>query len=258
MVLRPILDSDQPSEADRLPAWDAVERRQTQRAQAWWLVSQPDHAAVSGQIAARFGASGFPQVPPEIVRAIALHDSGWSLFESDAHAQPQLHPDGRPVSFFEVEPDTFLRAWTASIDRVAHDSAVGGYMVSQHFEALGKFRIARDQDPPDVRMRLIRFVDTQRRQRELWIHDAGDSLSWDSWLPVLQFCDIFSLYVCSGTPEPVEFPQEFSGRRILARLDDGVVRLHPNPLKVLVDVEFPARRFPPSDSKITSIRVAIR
>ena len=141
MVLRPIFDFEPPSTTEFVPAWSAVEQRQRATANSWWLITQPDHAGFSGEIAAHFSRDGFPKIDSQIVEAIAMHDAGWNLFESDPKKPPRVHPDGRPVSFFEIEPQMFLRAWTASVDRTQEESARGAYMVSQHFVSLGEYRL---------------------------------------------------------------------------------------------------------------------
>ena len=67
-----------------------------------WLISQPDHAAVSGYLAAHWGnrefsaAGGYADCPdPELVRsevvlAIAEHDNGWWEWEADPELDPRV------------------------------------------------------------------------------------------------------------------------------------------------------------------------
>jgi Protein of unknown function (DUF3891) len=257
MVLRPVLDQE-PVAGEVIPVWNAVECRQKLSAREWLLITQPDHAALSGDIASQFATSGFPAADPEIGRAIAMHDSGWSLFESDPHACPRTHPDGRPLSFFEIEPNDFLRAWTASIDRVAEDSARGAYMVSQHFTWLGDFRLRRADDPAPVRQQITDFLRSEgERQRTLQASQTNTS-RWDSLLPLLQFCDILSLYLCSGTRQPVEFPQEFAAGKVRAGYDGNTCILSPTPFISPMTVTFRARRY--SNQKVATdfISVAVQ
>ena len=252
MVLRPILDFEPNLAGDFIPAWNAVEARQKHPAKSWWLISQPDHAALSGQIAARM------RLAPEIVRAIGQHDAGWNMFESDPHAAPRLHPDGRPVSFFEIAPGDFLRAWTASVDQAAAESPAGGYLVSQHFTWLGEFRLRRDEDPPEVRAQVVLFLEhEQQRQSELKRSASGAS-SWDSLLPYLQFCDLFSLYLCSGTRQPVEFPQKIAASPACAHYEGDTCVLRPASIAGEAELSFRARSFPAESPNPTSIHVSLR
>ena len=228
MVLQPIFDPEPAVTRDFVPAWNAIEWQQTAAARGWWLIPQAAHAALSGEIAAHFSAQGCPKGDAQIVRAIAKHDAGWELFEADPKKPPCVHPDGRPVSFFEVRPQIFLQAWTASIDRVEEESAMGAYVVSQHFCWLGEYRLNRVADPPDVRLQIDEFI-TRERQRQSTLYASAGTPDWNSILPLLQFCDLFSLYLCSGARQPVEFPQELAAGRVRARFEDGKYVLSPTP-----------------------------
>jgi len=247
MVLRPIFDSEPPCTPDFVSAWSAVEQQQTAPAPAWWLITQPDHARLSGDIAAHISTAGFPHPDSQIVAAIAMHDAGWNLFESDTQP-PRFHPNGRPASFFEIEPGDFLRAWTASVDRAQEDSTAGAYLVSQHFAWLGEFRLQRVADPPEVQSLIRAFLAQERRRRDELHRRASDVASWDLLLPLLQFCDLLSLYVCSGARQPVEFPQEFAAGRVRARHDHGVCILTPSPFPAAWNATVKARRYPRSSA----------
>ena len=49
MVLYPLPANNHPQhDGTPIPAWIAVEKRQRQDARDWWLVAQPDHAALAG------------------------------------------------------------------------------------------------------------------------------------------------------------------------------------------------------------------
>ncbi len=259
MVLRPILDSELPTTAEFVSAWHAVEQHQTANASAWWLITQPDHAALSGEIAAHFAREGFPKLDAQIIHAIAMHDAGWNLFESDRRQPPRVHPDGRPVSFFEIDPPTFLRAWTASVDRAQEDSAAGAYLVSQHFAWLGEFRLQRGGDPPDVQQQVRAFLADESRRRAELARSPSDISRWDALLPVLQFCDLCSLFLCSGSRQPVEFPQAFAAGHIRARYDDAACVLTPSPFAAPWKAVVNARRHPRSaEFSGTGVSVLVR
>ena len=246
MVLHPIFDSEPPVTPDYVPAWNAVEQSQTAKAGAWWLIAQPDHAGLSGAIAVHFAAAGFPAVDPQTAHAVAMHDAGWNLFESDWRQPPRLHPDGRPVSFFEIEPQDFLRAWTASIDRAQEDSPGGAYMVSQHFSGLGEFRLQRVQDPPDVQQQVRAFLADERKRQVELKRSKSDVSSWDTLLPLLQFCDLLSLYLCSGSRQPVDFPQPFAAGFVRSHYENRACVLTPSPFAAAWEAGVNAHRYPRS------------
>jgi hypothetical protein len=237
MVLYPI--GDPPStpamrEDGFVPAWDAVEETQRRVAAGYWLITQPDHAALAGELAAHFVSPGFPSLEEHAVRAIAVHDAGWALFgpEQENPAPPPTDASGKPLSFLEILPEDFIRAWSASIDRAEGGSPVGGIMVSRHFCRLGRGRLAAGGDNAADTQRLVTFLkqEAQREQR------LGGCVPYtqpelERLTDVLQFCDLLSLYLCCGTRRGVEFPQKLSGNRVRLRQHDGAFLLEPSPFQ---------------------------
>ncbi len=145
MVLYP-LNSPERTREDLIPAWDAIERTQKQAATEWWLIAQPDHAALAGDLASRISSSEFPQLDSQLLQAIALHDEGWAQF--DGGSAPKLNGQGRPLSFLEAAPPEFVSAWCGSIARAAHVAPMGGIMVSEHFCRLARARLQSFRDTP--------------------------------------------------------------------------------------------------------------
>lgn len=256
MVLCPIVDPGPAADDLVIGAWSAVERRQQLPASRWLLIPQAEHAEISGQIAARFDAPGFPAPPPEVVRAIGLHDAGWSRIEGGEQVLPAVHGDGRPMSFFEIAPETFLGAWEASIERAARDSEVGAYIVSRHFSTLGQFRIERAQDPPETMDRLRDFVAREQVRQAECNRDARKN--WETFVTLLKFCDILSLYVCSGATQSVEFPQSFAAGKVRARRHRDVVSLDPSPLREPVQISLKTRDWPPRATAPVRLELVMR
>ncbi len=267
MVLHPI--NPQPCPTIRykprpgaLPVWTVIAERQKQCARSWWLIAQPDHAGLSGDLAANFISPRFPKIDADIAKAIAFHDAGWAMFPPEA--QPDLPPmisdDFKPRSFIEFPPQDFLRAWTASIDRGESICAAGGVMVSRHFAALAQFRL-KEQIDVEADQRLVRdFVDHElARQQRLSAKAGLTADDADGLLKVLQFCDVLSLYLCCGADEDVEFPQRFNGEPVrLTRVDDLCV-LTPSPFQTdaqhprTVSLGVAARSYPSRDPKTTTL-----
>jgi hypothetical protein len=256
MVLRPVVPSPPPQPTDgSAPAWPAIERMQQQAAAEYWLVSQPDHAALAGALAANFISPDFPSIEPQMARAIEVHDAGWAIFDSEARvtAAPALDGRGKPVSFLEVDPADFLRAWNASIERAESVCPAGGYFVSRHFCALGEGRLSSGVDGPENAARLRGFLSGEAgRQRRLHGQSGKPSGELEDLLRVLQFCDLLSLYLCCGAAEAVEFPQPFARGKVRIRPEKESFSLDPSPFRAagrpreMLSLGVGARRYPPA------------
>jgi hypothetical protein len=266
MVLQPINPKPCPTirynpRAGALPVWTAIAERQKQCAQSWWLIAQPDHAGLSGDLAANFISLRFPKIDAGIAKAIALHDAGWAMFPPEANPQipPAISEDFKPRSFIEFAPQDFLRAWTGSIERAEAVSLEGGIMVSRHFVSLAEFRL-REQMDGGSDQRLIRdFLDREVARQQRLSETSGITREHsDDLLKTLQFCDVLSLYLCCGAGEEVEFPQRFGGEAVrLKRIDDLYV-LTPSPFQDdsnsvrTVSLGVGARKYPAEGALITT------
>src|SRR5258707_4174140 len=135
MVLFPITAAPH-KQTDAIPAWRAVEERQRQSSSACWVVTQPSHAALAGDIASALREDLFGAIDATVARCIALHDSGWSMDDAAQIQTLRADAKARPISFVSADPDSIFRAWTNSIDTVERFAAIGGYIVSRHFEQL--------------------------------------------------------------------------------------------------------------------------
>jgi hypothetical protein len=262
MVLRPVVPSPPQSTNGNAPAWPAIERIQKQTAADYWLVSQPDHAALAGALAANFISPEFPCVDRLMARAIEVHDAGWAIFDSEARiaAAPAVDSRGKPVSFLEIEPAEFLRAWSASIERAGSVCPAGGYIVSRHFCALGEGRLGSGIDGPESAARLRGFLAGEaERQRRLRAQSGRPLAELEDLLRVLQFCDLLSLFLCCGAAEAVEFPQPFASGKVCVRTQKEAFFLDPSPFRApggsreMLSLGVEARRYPPSASRTTTL-----
>lgn len=242
MVIRPIIAPapaaklgapDASIHAQPLDVWSAIAAQQRRLAPAYWLVPQPEHARLSGELAANFVSPLFPQLSSDIVRGIGLHDCGWSLFAWEgSEGEPPLMAGGKPQSFIEIAPPDFLRAWARSIARAEQESALSGIIVSQHFCALGRYRLNL-ADLGDEDAKLIHdFLRAEgERQERLGLGKAGARDRAEQMLNALQFCDVLSLYLCCGAAAEVEFPQPVAGHKIRLRPESRVQVLEPSPFQ---------------------------
>src|SRR5579864_3458209 len=117
MVIFPILDGQKHSKP-AVPIWEAIEESQQQSATDYWLVTQPAHAVLAGDLAAGLREESFGPIDAIISRSIALHDAGWSM--DDAEQIERLRSDSklRPRSFLQATVEQAIHAWTRSIDTV--------------------------------------------------------------------------------------------------------------------------------------------
>jgi len=270
MVLRP-LDATTPksemcASKKPLPAWSAVAERQKCQADRYWLISQPDHAHLAGELAANFVSERFPRISTLAARAIAVHDSGWAAFpeESSPLAPPLLAGDGRPLAFVEAAPRAFLRAWTGSISQAEDVCPEGGIVVSRHFCALGNFRLRGNTSlSQDDRQLIADFLEReQQRQQRLVARCACSAQELNSLLEVLQFCDLLSLYLCSGVPYAAEFSQPIADQpvQIWPSPGEDFYRLEPSPFQNngssrTLNLEVMAHHYPPElGTKLTTLK----
>jgi hypothetical protein len=175
-------------------AWARVEAAQRQRRLPCLLVPQPAHAVLAGELAA--GLTCFGELPPEITRAIQMHDTGWAA--SDAQQIQRLRSGGaqagHAVPFIAIPPREAEEAWTASINTVEAFSKAGAMIISRHFSLLG------GHDPVHQR-----FVEAEKaRQRRL--EGSASDADLARWTAALGFCDLVSLCLLSGLSREVEFP----------------------------------------------------
>jgi hypothetical protein len=229
MIIRPLdPPAQRASEEEFIPAWRAVERLQRTPCESCWMITQPSHAALAGDIAAAL--SDYPHVPKleaDLIRAIALHDAGWGIPDAQAVMRSRAVQQNAPKSFLEVPVPEFLVAWTQSIDVALSTSPAGGYMVSRHFWRLAEHRINTAEDAQLDRKRLQDFLDSEaERQKKLSTKQGRSVDELEALADVLQFCDLISLYLCSGAQAKVEFPEYFGNRLKLTPASDGF-RLDP-------------------------------
>ncbi len=251
MVLHPIGSSGARG-GSPVPAWQAVERTQKQSGREWWLVAQPDHAALAGDLAARLDFLGIPSLSTEIIRAIAVHDAGWRQFDAPAVRSLSGTDDaalrnGKPISFLEMSPANFLSAWTESIEEAERVGPVGGIIVNEHLRRLAQVRLEAHMDNADDTRRFDKFISEEwGRQKRLFRRTDVSRDEACRLTDVLQFCDLVSLYLCCGVEEPVEFPQRFDGVTVTCRREGDLFSFTPAVFSTGASLGVSARRYPSS------------
>jgi hypothetical protein len=218
MILRPGETPTQ-SGGGYLPAWAVIEHAQRRAGSDCWIITQPDHAKLSGELAAAISAERYPRLEADVVAGIALHDAGWADFDT---------PDAPAVSFLDADPRQIGAAWTGSVEAAARASAVAGYLVSRHFARIAQSDLGANK--PEAAPLLAAFVAREeQRQAALLEQQRFTREELEGFTDVLQFCDLLSLYLCCGAGDNIEFPQRFSGRAVRLHNTPDALVLEPSP-----------------------------
>lgn len=196
-----------------------------QAGSSYLLVTQNDHAFLSGQLAREIGNERFAAPDPfePTITGITLHDCGWPLHD-DA---PTLNKRQLPLHVFETPPLLAVRVWSASVDLACERDAYAGLLVSLHVLRLSDIAVRNAADPtqrtrlPQELFALNKFQHHEiERQADLrsrlglrtdcplqlglaapGASEADDRLRFNSRL--LQLTDMVSLALCcSELPFP--------------------------------------------------------
>jgi hypothetical protein len=273
MVLYPldgahVASSQTPSRPQQgISAWEAVEQKQKQPAAAWLLVTQPDHAGLAGDLAARISSPDFPRLEADVILAIAGHDAGWAQFDSHVPSAPEnatatgsgsstASRQSNPRSFLEITPQIFLVAWRDSIAHAESVSAIGGILVSCHFSRLAEHRLRTVEDTSENAEQIQAFLLCEaQRQKRLAESGKRSAQEIEILVDVLQFCDVLSLYLCCGARATVQFSQRFGGHAIRLHSDGELYRTQPALFGPGVSLGVRARRQPPFPHEASEVTI---
>jgi hypothetical protein len=183
------------------------------------LITQHDHALLSGELAERIGTPRFEAPDPResSLLGISLHDCGWPLHDDS----PTLNRQGLPADVLESTVELATRVWRGSSAGAAGRDPYAGLLVSLHVLTLSAM-IAQHLPPlptPERRQELFLLnqfqqdeIERQEKLRKqlglrtdrpltLGLADPGidneeDRLRFNfSWLRAM---DALSLDACSG------------------------------------------------------------
>src|SRR5436305_7867840 len=220
MVIRPA--EPLPAASDEfVAAWPVIQGLQKQKYESCWLITQPSHAALAGALAAALVGAQLPRPDAKLIQAISLHDAGWGMPDAQIIQMSRADRRYKPASFLETSMPEFLSAWSKSISAVQAVSPAGGYIVSRHFYRLAQNMLAscNQQD----REKLESFLgNEERRQKKLTLLQPLGHQDLELFTDLLQFCDLLSLYICSGAQENVIFPEYFGTQLRIINRPDGL------------------------------------
>lgn len=176
------------SRREAAPVWQVFLGTQKATGEPQGIVFQSEHARLSGQIAADLRPDIFGELPDDVLAAISGHDAGWQRADEDMLATP--------MPFLRVPGEQANEYWRESVRMAEERSALAGVVVSRHFCALAT---------SDESHRSFREREEPRREvLESVLGIPGKDL--DRYTSAIGFCDVVSLYLCSGAADPVLIP----------------------------------------------------
>ena len=198
-----------------------------------WLVTQPDHSALAGYLAAHWGNAVFSRpgaygavLDPERLRAeavfaIAEHDNGWWEWEANPDHSVE---DGFPLGLGEVLKDqqAGMDRWRRGLARFSHNPMVN-LLVSSHAYWLYAARALSQPDPvfthplfwkgapeqlyPGSIEAPLAFMHLLAARQKSWIEELCADPATVAWtepanlaplVRLLQLCDGLSLALSSA------------------------------------------------------------
>jgi hypothetical protein len=159
----------------------------------WLLVSQVEHARVSGDLTRHW----HDEFSPDVIEAIAHHDVGWAAWEAD----PKLKPDlGAPFSFLEMPLPAALAIWDHSIAAVEKFGPLASYIVAGHF-----YKLLSESEQINEPLAAA-WLAAKRKQRTArlddWVRaDLSHTMEYAKRAQhMLLVADLFSLWLCCDAP----------------------------------------------------------
>ncbi len=181
------------------------------------LITQPEHARVSGRLGQAWGNERFATPAPReaLICAATHHDDGW--YELDE--LPAYNEDAqRPASFIELPLERTVGPYSRGVESVYQRDPHAGVLVSMHLSGFYTGRWGVSAGGPVEHPLAARVVADQEARwmpalREAWGHRGPrsefDAHTWHAY-EVLQALDVLSLALGltdlsrpSGDDEPV-------------------------------------------------------
>jgi hypothetical protein len=159
----------------------------------WLLISQVEHARISGELTRQLANAP----SHEVVEAITHHDDGWAEWE----VAPKLNPEiGAPYSFTEMPLTEALVIWDGSIAAARKFGPLAGFMVAGHFYSL----LSNSEQAGQAA--AVAWLAAKRKARTAWLDEwlrANPTHTLDQAKRAqhqLLMADLFSLWLCCDAP----------------------------------------------------------
>ncbi len=185
------------------------------------IVTQVDHAVLSGQLAAAWAPTIEPRA--SVLLAARLHDIGWRIWE---RAPQRSEATGRPLNFLDVDVAHHLVFYQAGIDEVSAIDPYAGLLVAKHAAGIYTGRYGTQpalklSRAPEQQILVDAFVARQESRLAEEIPRLGidEGRLWVNYV-LLQVFDRLSLWICKGDPAG-------QGAMSVSLPGEGVLRIVP-------------------------------
>ena len=220
--------------------------------QLWVLISQIEHARISGELAQAWHEDAFPspEAREELIAATFHHDDGWALWEIRPGVDPET---GKPRSFTEMPLAESLSQWRASIEICQKLGPLAAWTVAGHFSYLLRHSDAWQHRTSSSRQPSVGPVtdSDHEKQAAAWLEEFDARrqdwlIAWQKQRPdlhtaaaatdastLLQLWDRMSLWLCCSEPtESYEIETTTSEPLTMKPCGAGQVELSPWPLSI--------------------------
>ncbi len=191
----------------------------------WILITQHDHAELSGQIMTHWGNDMFVRPEPydQVLFAVREHDSGWKEWDS----LPKINTEtGYPANFTEMSFEDQGDIWRRCYKPYSQDQPYASCLVALHFSKFSRNNLRKDpgnQVAESLHKELKEYV---ADGFNLQISDGNlKQIPNDviKNLKLLQIGDIISLALCHGwrSVEITEVPYNYRGSETTLHIESG-------------------------------------
>lgn len=205
-----------------------------ERGESWQLVRQPDHADLSGQLAAAWGGGDVARPTPlsSVILAAYRHDDGWAVFDR----RPAWDAEKRqPLNFLDIPIRAHVAFYGACVEVVTQEDPYSGVLVSMHAVGLynGRYGTSPAGGPglvnaPNAAEEVLRFVAEREAAHTEQALALGipEEERWANY-KLLQIYDRLSLAFClreweSSDAEAITIgpvPSDYSGAEVELTLE---------------------------------------
>lgn len=194
------------------------------------LVTQPDHAWLSGEILSLWRADGLPGHPRrgELLFAAREHDNGWR----EADSAPRCDPERKgPYDFISIPREDRIAIWERGTARCSGEHPYAALLVTRHARVLHQDRRGQEEWEP-----FLAYLEELERGLAEETGVSEDEVV--SGYRFLDLADLISLAVCNRWKEP------FERHGVRGEVRGNTVHLDPFPLAGATTFALPCRRIP--------------